>query len=168
MFFHVKSQVVRLFIPGFLSVFHLCIITQLWRCAWSPVESSHFKTEHASFFVEPDPKLQGYMVAPYTIPCSYSLVGLMDKVYDSTFVGALVKTVVKPVNISMCSRTMLACLIGRRFVLDKCLLRSHGDSEICPLYISLNIFPNRDLPTTYNEHDADLQICFLWPCHIIN
>ena len=66
---------------------------------------------------------------------------------------------VLPEKIAMCSRTMLTCLIWRQFGLDKFLPRSHGDSEICPLFINLNISPNRDLHTTYNEHNADLQIC---------
>ena len=38
--------------------------------------------------------IQGYMVVPYSIPCSYSFV--MDKVHEtSIFVGVLVTTVVR-------------------------------------------------------------------------
>ena len=144
----------NLFIPGFFFVFHLCIISQLCSlkvclvACWSITLRSRtritlcrtgFKVMSCAKKYLSKPKMiQGYMVAPYTIPCSYSFV--MDEVHD------------KYVYVwQMCSRTMVTCLIGRRFVLDKCLPRSHGDSAICPLFVSLNTFPNnRDLhvPTT--------------------
>ena len=56
----------------------------------------------------------------------------------------------------MCSRNMLTSLIGRRFGLDKFFPVHMGivRSALFLLGPSLDTFPDRDLPKTYNEHNV--------------
>ena len=153
----------HLFIPSFFFVFHLCIISQLCSlkvclvACWSITLRSGTRITLCR---------TGSKVVQKNIPVSprwYRVTWLLYiflvcivwwwvKCMTSIFVGVLLTTVVrrlacKYLNV-LNSRTMLTCLIGRRFGLDKCLPRSHGDGEICPLFITLNTFPNRDLRHT--------------------